>query len=115
MASTARPRPKAAITCSKNSQPIVGMVRYPVRYRSRWIAPVAISRPAPATRSTALSQPGADGPACFFAARAAPVIVPGMVVVSRGVIVSVRSVVLIYPALPGPAVSLRWGDAGGPP
>jgi hypothetical protein len=27
MASTARPRPKAAITCSKNSQPIVGMVR----------------------------------------------------------------------------------------
>jgi hypothetical protein len=26
MASTARPRPKAAITCSKNSQPIVGMV-----------------------------------------------------------------------------------------
>ena len=28
----------------------VGIDRYPVRYRSRWIAPVAASSPAPASR-----------------------------------------------------------------
>ena len=48
-ARTAAPSPKAAITWSRNSQPIVGIVRYPVRYRSRWIAavePGAPRRPA---------------------------------------------------------------------
>src|SRR5215813_12433600 len=49
-ASTAAARANAVITWSRNSQPTVGIDRYPVRYRSRWIAPVAASSPAPATR-----------------------------------------------------------------
>src|SRR6266851_3095066 len=44
--------PKAVIVCSRNSQPIVGIDRYPVRYRSRWIAPAAASSAAPPILST---------------------------------------------------------------
>jgi hypothetical protein len=52
--------PKAAITWNRNSHPITCTFRKPVRYRSQWIAPVAVSSPAPATRSPSLSQrPGA--------------------------------------------------------
>src|SRR5215472_1608195 len=51
VASTAAARPNAVITCSRNSQPRVGIGRYPVRYRSRWIAPDAASSPAPASRN----------------------------------------------------------------
>src|SRR5690349_14585803 len=80
MASTARPRPKATITCSKNSHPIVGIVRYPVRYKSRWIAAVAIRRPEPATRRITAGQPGAVHPACSRAARPALLTVVSLVI-----------------------------------
>ena len=86
MASTASPRPKAAITCSRNSHPIVGIVRYPVRYRSRWIAAVAISRPEPTTRRMTAGQPGAGRSASSRAARPAPLIVPILVMLCRSVI-----------------------------
>src|SRR5215472_14815081 len=39
---------KAAIICSRNSGPMVGIELYPVRYKSRWMAPEAISNAAPA-------------------------------------------------------------------
>ena len=35
VASTTKPRTNAAMIWSKNSQPMVGTVRYPVRYKSR--------------------------------------------------------------------------------
>src|SRR5690348_10584509 len=86
MTSTASPRPKAAITCSRNSHPIVGIVRYPVRYRSRWIAAVAIRRPEPATRRITAAQAGAVRPACSRAARPAPLAVVSLVMSCRSVI-----------------------------
>src|SRR5205814_1837503 len=57
VASTAAARTNPAITWSRNSQPMVGMFLKPVRYKSRWIAAVAASSPAPVTRSTGWSQP----------------------------------------------------------
>ena len=86
MASTASPRPDAAITCSRNSHPIVGIVRYPVRYRSRWIAAVAISRPEPATRKMMAGQPDAGRSACSHAARPELLTVPSLVMLCRCVI-----------------------------
>ena len=57
---TASASANAAMTCSKNSQPMVGIVRYPVRYRSRCIAPEAISNPAPTAPHS--NRRGADVP-----------------------------------------------------
>ena len=76
MTSTASPRPKAAITCSKNSQPIVGMDRYPVRYKSRWIAAIAINSPEPTTRRMTRGQSGVGCPA---SSRPSPLTVSGLV------------------------------------
>ena len=62
------------------------IVRYPVRYRSRWIAAVAISRPEPATRRMPACQPGAGRSACSRAGRPALLVVPILVMLCRCVI-----------------------------
>src|SRR5215469_9365875 len=41
---------KPTMTWNRNKGPIVGIVLKPVRYRSRWIAAVAASKPPPASR-----------------------------------------------------------------
>jgi hypothetical protein len=57
--STAAARLKA-VTRSRKSQPITAIGRQPVRSRSRWIAPVTVSSPAPATRSPSRGQVSSD-------------------------------------------------------
>src|SRR5215469_2301590 len=51
------PSTNPVITWRRNSQPIVGMLLKPVRYRSKWIAAVAISSPPPAMRRASRGQP----------------------------------------------------------
>ena len=49
-------RTKAAMNCTRNSQPIVGIDRYPVRYRSRWMLADPASSTAPASGSHSCAQ-----------------------------------------------------------
>src|SRR5215475_12123311 len=90
MANTAKPRTKATITCIRKSHPMVGMVRYPVTYKSRWIAAVAINNPDPTMRRMILGHSGAGRSACSRPVRSAVLPVPSLVILCRPVMSELR-------------------------